>query len=336
MLKPIRVLPSEQSDEFSLKLKNELQKILQFVVMGNPVELTPFDAFSMPIDTYLQAYQKRSVLLTIDIEGRDEDKIYVFFEFNSAIVLGCYLRQQPELVIKSKIQTQEFPKIAEDAFGEIGNQFTGALDRSIRHLSNADLHLVMDFKKNIFPDQKITEKFFIQKREYIVWISTLALPPYSKEKLTMLIPHSIFQKIVGQRIRLVGITPTKVAFYSWDKEFSELLKGRAESRFCELTVVEDIEDIIHCAKDENHSLIALDFPDLDAPLPMKLELFVKRLIKTNALVKKRVWVSLKVPKPEVIAAFHAIGVHQVTTADAKKELANWINQQIQELRGEKS
>lgn len=331
MLKPIRVTPTEQSQEFAFKLTSELETILQFMLMGNPCELTPFEAFSMPISTYLQAYRKKSVLITVDIEGSETDKIYIFFEFTSAIVLGCYLRQQPELVIKAKVKSQEFPGIAQDAFGEIGNQFTGALDRSIRHLSNAELHLVMDFEKNIFPDEKIAEDFFIKRKEYIVWVSTLTLEPYSKEKLTMLIPQNVFEKIIGQRITLVGLIPQKVAFYSHDKEFAKYVKENVESRYCFVDIQDDLGDIVHCAKSSEYSIVVLDFPEVSLPVPHDIDMFIKRILKTNFQNSKKVWVSVQNATPSSVDALQFAGLRSASLADAKKDLIPWINNTVKAM-----
>lgn len=335
MLPPIRVTPTEESQEFAKKLTAELQGILQFMLMGNPVELTPFEAFSMPIPTYLKAYKKKSILVTIDIEGKEDDKIYVFFEFNSAIVLGSYLRQHPELVIKTKLEAQEFPDIAEDAFGEIGNQFTGALDRSVRHLSNAELHLIMDFKKNIFPDEQISEEFFIPKKEYIVWLSTLTLEPWSKEKLTMLIPQPIFENIIGQRVTYVGLIPERVALFTWDKAFGKLVKDQVESRYCEIHLKDDLSDMVHSSKEMKYSIMVIDLESIAIPLPHDIDMFIKRFVKAGGQSSKRMWVSMQNANPETVANLTEAGLKGVTNADSKKELANWIKTQVKEIRAAK-
>ena len=334
MLPPIRITPTKQNQELSQRLATELENILQLILMGNSITLAPFEAFSMPIATYLRVYKKKSVIVNIDIENKPNDKIYMFFEFNSAIVLGSYLRQQSESVIKSKIESQEFLNITADAFDEISNQFTGALDRSIRHLSSTNLHLVMNFEKNLFPDDKISEEFFISKKEYIVWLSTLTLEPYTKEKLTILIPQPIFENVVGQRITYVDLIPEHVALYSPSSNFAKMVKGKIESRYCEVDIIASLEDIIRSAEQMKHSILAIDFGVVAMPLPPRIDIFFQHFIKTGAQNSKRTWIYIQGADLNPRTALTAIGLTEmagVTIADSREDLAPWLQMQIKKL-----
>lgn len=331
MLKPIRVLPSDVIDIFSANLAVELTNTLKFILMGYPVELTPFEAYSMPIDTFFDTYKKKSVMLKVDVEGVDDQRIHSFFEFNTAIVLGCLMRQMQDSMIQGMLTSQSFSGPVPDAFGEIGNQFTGTLDRVLRNLSRDPIHLILDFKKKVFPDETIAIEQFENKEEYIVWSSTITIQGYGKQKLMVLFPQSLFERIIGQKIRLAGIVPKKVILYSHDKNFASYLQERIQSRYFQMELAADPGDIVHLSKDPTTALICFDFGTIQFPLTHDMKIFAKRINLAKISPDIPMWFSMINPRHDICLELEANGLRGTTLADSKKELENWIRAQLKKI-----
>lgn len=328
MLKPVRIVETDHNNQLLKFAAREFATTLSFILMGPQVEVSNFDAFCMPIATYLQSYRRKSVLLNIEIERDPNRRIYAFFEFNAAITLGGVMRQHQDATIQQKIQSGEFSGEIRDAFGEIGNQFTGALDRIVRDHTHAKAHLILDFKRHVYPDEAIALDHFIDKEEYVVWLADVTVAGYPKHKLTVLFPISFYEDMAGQRIHLQGIAPKKILLHSWDKAFAESIAKRIYSRHFVVETVDQYSDIVHRAKEPNVCIVCLDLDGLANPISHDHRIFAKRM--QNAKIPDSVpfWVSMKHPDSGIGAQLELEGLRGVNMRDAKKDLLGWIQEQI--------
>ena len=328
MLKPVKIVPTELSEEFLARAASDLSGTMSFILLGHPVELSPFESFCMPVETYLKTYRRKSVLIDIQIENDETRKIYGFFDFNSAILMGGIMRQIQEGVVKAKLDSQDFSGPIRDAFGEIANQFTGSLDRILRANSHANAHLIVDFKKHIFPDEAVNPEHFIEDEEYVVWISTLTVQGFTPQKLTVLFPQSFYEQMLGQRLRLQGITQRKVLLYSWDKSFARMISDKIESRHFAVELVDTYTDLVHLSKDPNCCLICIDFGNLPSPLSHDLKIFAKRMLNAKIPDSIPFWVSMANPNQELLSEIERDGLRGTNIRDAKKDLLPWIQENL--------
>lgn len=331
MLKPVRTVPTEHSEEFLKRASADLGGTMSFILMGHSVEISPFETFAMPIDTYLQSFKRKSVLLNITIEGDSTRRIYAFFEFNSAIILGGIMRQLQESLIKTKVDSQDFSGPVRDAFNEIGNQFAGSLDRILRNNTHANAHLMLDFNKHIYPDEAINPDHFIDNEEYVVWIANIAVQGYPKHKLTVLFPQSFYDKVQGQKVQLQGIQPKKVMVYSWDKDFARRIANNVDSRHFTVQITNGYDDMVHLSKDPHCALICIDFDKLPSPLPHDLKIFAKRMQNAKIPDSIPIWVSITNPGHDTRKELEDAGLRGVNMRDAKKDMQNWILEQIAKI-----
>src|SRR5262249_35029051 len=131
MEKPIRVETNEKIRTFNEKVRNGLEHALNFMLAtddSNKILISTFDPFLMPIETYISAYKKKSILIKILSSKAFEGELYWFFEMRSAVVLGGLLRQLQPNVLQEKLAKGDFDAMDQDAFGEVGNQLCGILD----------------------------------------------------------------------------------------------------------------------------------------------------------------------------------------------------------------
>ena len=331
MLKPVRVLPSESGDDSLKRSAGDLAGTLSFILMGHHVEMTPFEAFCMPVATYLHSYKRKSVLLNIEIESDPTRKIYAFFEFNSAIIYGAIMRQLQEGLIQSKLGAGDFSGPIREAFNEIGNQFTGSLDRIVRSNTHAKAHLVLDFKKQVYPDEQIAPEHFIDNEEYVVWLSDMTIEGYPKQKLTIMFPQSFFEEMIGQRLKLQGINQRKVMLYSWDKEFAKRIAEKVYSRHFVAQLVDNYTDMVHLGKETGVALVCIDLDRVTSPIPHDIKIFAKRMQNAKIPDSVPIWVSTVNPSQDIKLELEREGLRGVNVRDAKKDLLGWIHEQLAKI-----
>lgn len=234
-------------------------------------------------------------------------------------------------MIRTKIDNQEYVGPIADAFGEIGNQFTGTLDRVLRNLSKTPLHLILDFKKRIYPDEAISIDQFNDSEEYIVWVSTITLQGYGKHKITLLMPQSLYERMIGYRVRLEGITPRKIVLWTWDPKFSQVLKEKIESRYFTVELATQPGDIVHLSKDPNCCAIAIDFNQIAFPLAHDMKILAKRLQMAKIPESIPMWISMGNPSHDICLEFENMGLRGATLADAKSNLEPWLQAQLKKV-----
>lgn len=331
MLKPIKIVLPETNEYFPERAATDLGGTMTFILHGHTMEIAPFEAFSMPVETYIQTYKRKSVMLKIQLEGDSSRFIYVFFEYNTAILLGCIMRQLQDSMIKEKLDRQDFEGPIRDAFTEIANQFTGSLDRILRNNTHANAHLVLDFRNHIFPNEAIDEKSFVNNEEYIVWISTATVQGHPKSKLTILFPQSFYETLIGQRVRLQGITRKKIFVYSPEKTFVASLAAKLNSRHFEIEHVEQYSDMVHLSKEPTCCMICFDFGKLASPLPHDIKIFAKRMQNAKIPDSIPMWASIAGAGPETVVELEIAGLRGTNSRNAKTELLQWLADQISKI-----
>ncbi|MGZ3686009.1 MAG: hypothetical protein ACXVCI_19295 [Bdellovibrionota bacterium] len=98
MEKPVRIVSNEKIRTFNEKVRNGLEHALNFMLGTEGaarIQFGPFDPFLMPIETYISAYRKKSILVKIAADKAFKGELYWFFEMKSAVVLGGMLRALP-------------------------------------------------------------------------------------------------------------------------------------------------------------------------------------------------------------------------------------------------
>ncbi len=157
MEKPVRIVSSEKIRNFNEKVRNGLEHALNFMLAnddGSKATISSFEPFLMPIETYISAYKKKSILIKLHASKAFEGELYWFFEMKTAVVLGGMLRMLPAAALQEKVEEGTFDATDQDAFGEVGNQLSGILDRAFRTLTSKDVHLRMDFNKKSTPTRQ--------------------------------------------------------------------------------------------------------------------------------------------------------------------------------------
>ncbi len=265
MLKPVRIIANDKIKRFSHGISANLEHNLQFIT-GEKVTLSPFEAFLMPIETYISAYKKKSILLKIFSDKDYQGELYWFFELKTSIVLGSMMRLLAPNVVEEKLKTSSFDEMDRDSFGEVGNQLCGILDRVFRDFTSKNIHLKMDFNKKVYPDENIQLSTFLAKEEYVVLISTIHIPKYESQKITLLLPRSLYEVMLNIELELEGIAPKLLLMYSHDLAFTESMQTKLNSRFTKLIRAENADDILHMAKAKNIQGIAVHLKEIQFPL----------------------------------------------------------------------
>lgn len=152
--KPTRITGNEKMRTFNERVRNGLEHALNFMLAAESTSkftVTAFEPFLMPIESYINSYKKKSVLVKLYAEKAYEGELYWFFEIKSAIVLGGMMRMMTPSSLQERVTAAIFDETDQDAFGEVGNQLSGILDRAFRTLTNKNIHLKMDFKRRCIP-----------------------------------------------------------------------------------------------------------------------------------------------------------------------------------------
>ena len=328
MEKPTRILASDKIRTFNDKVRGGLEHALNFMLgtdEKNKVTFSSFDLFLMPIESYIAAYKKKSILIKIYAENAFEGEIYWFFEMKSAVVLGGKLRLLAEATLKEKADKGEFDAMDQDAFGEVGNQLSGILDRAFRVLTNKNIHLRMDFNKKVYPDENIKFETFVNKEEYVVFLGDVFIPDFGKQKLTLLLPRSLYEVLLNIEIELEGITPKVILINSHSEEKMDQLRTKLNSRYIKMLQVEKPEEILDRLDTPNLAAVGIDLKSLSVPLPLNDTIFFKRLVANRTLMRLPLFLTWENPSDESIKEVHKLGIKSATKANFLTDFPAWVS-----------
>ena len=328
MEKPVRIVSNEKIRTFNEKVRNGLEHALNFILATDDTSkilFGSFEPFLMPIETYITAYKKKSILVKIVADKAFQGELYWFFEMKSAVVLGGMLRMLAPAALAEKVAKGEFDATDQDAFGEVGNQLSGILDRAFRTLTNKNVHLRMDFGKKVYPDESIKLEDFINEEEYVVLLSEVTMPGHGKQKLTLLLPRTLYEVLLNIEIELGGITPKALLVYSWDPTRIEALQSSMNSRYTKVVPVPKVDEVPGKLSTPHIAGVGIDLPALTFPLPHAESILFKRLMANRTFMRLPLFLSWKNPTPEGLKELHKIGLLGATTASLPNDFPMWAH-----------
>ncbi len=328
MEKPVRIIATERIKTFNHKVSHGLEHALNFMLGTDEetkIKIADFDCFLMPIESYLAAYKKNSILLKVYSDKDFKGEIYWFFELPAAILLGAILRILPEPILKEKLANQNFEKEDADSFGEVGNQLCGILDRAFRTLTAKNIHLTLDFDKPVFRDTAIEPSIFKNKEEYVVLLTTITVPKHGSQKLTLLLPRSLYEVMLNLELGLEGITPKTIVLYHPDEFYTEALRQATNNRYRKIIAAKEPDDIFNCLEDESIVGVAIHLKRLSFPLEHSDSILIKRVAANKKLAKLPLLLTWGNPSAEGVATLTAMGISGASEENFDKAFPTWLD-----------
>jgi hypothetical protein len=328
MEKAVRIIGTERIKGFNHRISHGLAHAVNFMLgsdEGATIKISDFDCFLMPIETYLSAYKKNSILLKIYSDKDYKGELYWFFELPTAITLGALMRKLPEKILQEKIKGLNFENEDADSFGEVGNQLCGILDRAFRTLSSKNMHLTLDFKKPVFRDQAIETSLFKNKEEYVVLLATMTFPKHGAQKTTLLLPRSLYEVMLNLELQLDKITPKTVILYHPDEFYTEALRLATNNRYKKVIAAEKPEDVFTSLEGEGIVGAAIHLKQIKFPLEHQDSIFLKRIASNKKLKKLPFLFTWENQTPEGYATLKAMGIDGAQEEPFDKAFPTWFD-----------
>jgi chemotaxis protein CheY-P-specific phosphatase CheC len=327
MEKPVRIQGNEKIRSFNEKVRHGIEHALNFMLAsdeGAKFSIGAFEPFLMPIEAYLEAYKKKSVMIKIFADKAYKGELYWFFEIKTAVVLGSLLRMLPASSLNERLDRMEFDEMDQDAFGEVGNQLCGILDRAFRALTTKNIHLRMDFKKKVYPDETIQIGSFQNKEEYVVLLCSITHAQFGTQKITLLLPRSLYEVLLNLELDLDGITPKLVLLYSWNEEQLEALQTELNTRYTKIIPLRSADEVI--TKCEMPGVVAagVNMKSLGFPLTHNDTIFIKRLAGHRGLSKVPFFFSWENSKQPEVDELRDMGLTGATPAAMAQHFSRWV------------
>jgi hypothetical protein len=324
MDKPVRIVENEKIRSFNEKVRNGLEHALKFMLgESSGVQISFFEPFLMPMEAYLQAYKKQSVLIKIYSDKDYQGELYWFFEMKTAILLGSMLRMVPTTSVDEKLAKGEFDTVDQDAFGEVGNQLSGILDRAFRTLTKKNIHLRMDFNKVVYPSNSVSLASFQNKEEYVVLLATVTVPKHGGQKLTLLLPRSLYEVMLNLEVSLVGITPKKVVVHSWNEASLEKTQTDLNSRYVKVVPSEQPEDVLTLVDQPDVAALGINLKRPNFPLQHQDTIFLKRLASNKAITRLPYFLTWDKATEEEVKEVVKLGLHGAAVGPFDLNFARW-------------
>lgn len=325
MEKPVRIVENEKIRNFNEKVRNGLEHAVNFMLgEGSGVQISFFEPFLMPIEAYLQAYKKQSVMIKIYSDKDYQGELYWFFEMKTAILLGSMLRMIPTTSLDEKLAKGDFDATDQDAFGEVGNQLSGILDRAFRTLTKKNIHLRMDFNKVIYPSDKVGVSSFQNKEEFVVLLATITVPKHGGQKLTLLLPRSLYEVMLNIEVSLAGITPKKVIVHSWDEATMEKAQTGLNSRYVKVIPSEQPEDVLTLVDQPDVAALGINLKRPAFPLQHQDTIFLKRLATNKQITRLPYFLTWDKATEEEVKEVAKLGLHGASTGPFEANFARWV------------
>lgn len=324
--KPIRIINTEKTLLFGERISLGLGQALNMMLSPEEaISISSTDLFLMPIDAYLKAYKKKSILIKIHAGQDFKGELYWFFDLKTAILLGGQMRQMTSAAIDEKLQAEKFDSQDQDSFGEVGNQLNGILDRIFRAMTTRKIHLLMDFKKKVYPDEALDKGTFIDEEEYVVMIGKMNLNKYGEHKFSFLFPRSLFETLLRVEVSLDGITPRTLVLYSDNKDFAEKMSKTLNTRHSKLKILENLEELLDPIDVPNLAGVGVDMEKITFPLPSKENIFFKRLVKNRTLQEKPLFFCYGNASPENQKTLIDMGLKEQSLAKSQGDFLSWAH-----------
>lgn len=331
MEKPVRIVLTEKIRGFNDRVVNGLAHALNFMLGADDdkrIEISEFEPFLMPLEAYLAAYKKQSVMIKIHSDKDYQGELYWFFEMKSAVVLGAQMRMMLPATIDEKLAKGIFDAADQDAFGELGNQLCGILDRAFRTLTRKDIHLRMDFEKKVYPHESIQLGSFRNDEEYVVLLTNVKIPIYGSQKLTLLLPRSLYEVMLNLEVSLEGITPQKLVVYSHQEELREKLQSQLNSRHVKVVCVEEPDELFKAIEGPEVAAVGIDLKPVSFPLSHQDSIFFKRLASNRLLTRLPYFLSWEKATPDEVKQIVELGLTKATTMPVRAGFAHWAQSHL--------
>jgi len=332
MERPVRIVETEKIRGFNERVVNGLAHALNFMLGADDekkIELSPFEPFLMPVEAYLAAYKKQSVMIKIHSDKDYQGELYWFFELKSAVVLGAQMRMMLPSTIEEKIKEGTFDAADQDAFGEIGNQLCGILDRAFRTLTRKDIHLRMDFEKKVYPNESIQASSFRNEEEYVVLLTNIKVPGHGSQKLTLLLPRSLYEVMLNLEVALDGITPRKLVVYTHQEALREALQLELNTRYTKVVCVEEPDELFKAIEGADVAAVGIDLKPVSFPLSHQDTIFFKRLASNRLLARLPYFLSWEKASEEGVKEIVALGLTKATTVPLRAGFSHWAKAYLQ-------
>lgn len=326
--KPVRIVSNEKIRGFNERVRNGLEHALNFMLSteeGKKITFGVFEPFLMPIETYVTAYKKKSILVKIFADKAFQGELYWFFEMKTAVVLGGMLRMMTPGILAEKVAKNDFDDTDRDAFGEVGNQLSGILDRAFRALTNKNIHLRMDFNKKVYPDEAIKVETFLNREEYVVLLSEVTMPDYGKQKVTLLLPRSLYEVLLNIELELDGITPGILLVNSWDPARVEALQASLNSRYTKVIPVAKPDEMIELIDTPNLVAMAIDLKAIHFPLNHADNIFFKRMTANRSFMRLPLFLSWGNSSDESLNEIKKTGILGATKGSLEADFPKWAH-----------
>lgn len=323
-----KIVVNEKFTKFCEDIRAGLEVALNFMLGtgSSKVNISKFDAYMMPMETFLAEYQKKAVIVRLYVANDYVGEIYWFFEMKSAIIFGSLMRMIPLGAVNDKIRRDVFDTTDHDAFGEVGNQLCGILDRAFRQMTGKNVHLRMDFKKSIYPSESVTLDHFIHKEEYVTLIANMNMPQeYGMQEMTLLLPRSLVQVMLNIEVELESFKAKKVLLYHWNPNLREKIQTEMNSRYTKVVPVEAPEEIFAKLDLENIFGIGIGLRKLRFPLPHDDTIFLRRLAGKLQLSHTPYFLGWENPSDEGLRELAKVGLTQATKANLAVDFIRWAD-----------
>jgi hypothetical protein len=325
MEKPIKIVENEKIRTFNDKVRKGLEHALNFMLQleESKLQISYVEPFLMPISAYLSAYRKQSVMIRLFSDKDFQGELYWFFELKSAIILGCLMRMMPLSSVEEKLMKGDFDATDQDAFGEVGNQLVGILDRAFRALSKKNMHLRMDFNKKVYPHESIQESSFVNKEEYVVLLCSITIPKHGSQKVTLLLPRTLYEIMLNLEIHLEGINPKILLVYTPDEERAERLQSQMNSRYVKVLPVSSPDDILTKLDTSGLVGVGMELKRPNFPLGHQDNILLKRFASNQRLLRLPFYLTWDQATKEEAAQVEKIGLPKVQTQGFEAGFPLW-------------
>lgn len=326
MEKPVRIIETLKIRDFNEKVRNGLEHALNFMLGTEDakIQISYFDPFLMPVETYLHAYRKQSVMIKIHSERAYQGELYWFFELRTAILLGGLLRMVPVASLEEKLKNGIYDAVDQDAFGEVGNQLCGILDRAFRSLTRKDIHLRMDFDKKVYPHEAIKPETFNRREEYVVLLAAVTVPKQGSQKVTLLVPRSLYEVMLNLELSLEGIQTRNVLLFSHDEARREAIQTSLLSRRTKVLAPAAVEEVLTLVDTPGTAAVGIDLKRPDFPLQHQDMILFKRLASNRTLTRLPYFLTWDGATEAEVAEVKKLGLTGATTGSFAEKFPVWV------------
>ncbi len=198
-------------------------------------------------------------------------------------------------------------------------------------MTKKNIHLRMDFNKVIYPSESIGVKNFLNTEEYVVLLATVTIPKHGGQKLTLLIPRSMYEVMLNLELNLQGIEPKNVLVYSADENMREKIQKDLNSRYTKVWVFEQPEDLLPSLDKLKVSAVGFDFKKLQFPLQLQDQILLKRMGANRALAKLPYFFTWEGAADAEVDEVKKLGLNGATTGNFAANFPLWCRSFTQDL-----